>query len=111
MRELVHHDHLHAPEAQPATARGGGFQDELDDFAGVEVAADELEVGFVLLERHDGEVRVRHDGVADCRDAFEEVEGVGGGGAGEGLDEDYAGRGLGSGRVQALDADWHCSES
>ena len=46
--------------------------------------------------------------MADCGDAFEEVEGVGGGGAREGLDEGYAGRGLRAGGVEALDAEWHC---
>lgn len=51
---------------------------------------------------------MRHDGVADCGDAFEEVEGVGRGGAGQGLQEDYARGGLRAGGVEALDADWHC---
>ena len=53
---------------------------------------------------------MRHYGVAYCGDAFQEVEGVGGGGAGEGLDEDYAGRGLRAWSVEALDTDWHCGE-
>lgn len=53
---------------------------------------------------------MRHDGVTDCGDAFQEVEGVGGGGAGEGLDEDYAGGRLGTGGVEALDTDWHRGE-
>lgn len=48
--------------------------------------------------------------MADCGDAFEEVEGVGGGGAREGFNEDYTGRGLGPGGVEALDAEWHCGE-
>lgn len=64
----------------------------------------------MLLERHDGEVGARHYGVAYRGDAFEEVEGVGGGGAREGLDEDYAGGGLRARGVEALDADWHCGE-
>lgn len=84
------------------------FQNQLDDFPGVEVAADEFRVGLVLFERGDGEVGGCHDGVADCGDAFEEVEGVRGGGAGEGFDEDDAGGGLWAGGVEALDAEWHC---
>lgn len=35
---------------------------------------------------------------------------MGGGGAGEGLDEDYAGGRLGTGGVEALDTDWHRGE-
>ena len=65
MRKLMHHDHLHAPEAQPA-ARMRRPEHQLDDFAGVEVAADELGVGLVLFEGRDGEVRVGDYGVAYC---------------------------------------------
>lgn len=35
---------------------------------------------------------------------------MGGGGAREGLEEDYAGGGLGAGGVETLDAEWHCAE-
>ena len=48
-----------------------------------------------------------HDGVANCGDAFEEVLGTGGGGAGEGLDEDDAGIWLLVAGVEALHADGH----
>ena len=64
----------------------------------------------MFFQRHDREVGVRHDGVAYRGDAFQEVECKGGGGAGEGFDEDYAGRGLRARSVEALDADWHCGE-
>lgn len=84
------------------------FENQLDDFPRVEIPPDELGIRFVFFERHDGEVRVRHDGVADRGDTFQEIKGVGGGGAGEGLDEDDAGGGLRTGGVETLDADWHC---
>ena len=58
------------------------LEHELDDLTGVEIAADEFGIGFVFFERHDGEMSVCHDGVADGGDAFEEVKGMGGGGAG-----------------------------
>ena len=45
--------------------------------------------------------------MADCGDAFEEVLGVGGVGAGEGFDEDDLGGRLGFGGVEALDVDGH----
>lgn len=57
-----------------------------------------------------GKDQLRNVRTADCGDAFQEVEGVGGGGAGEGLDEDYAGGRLGTGGVEALDTDWHCGD-
>lgn len=63
----------------------------------------------MFLERRDGEVRARHERVAYGGDALEEVEGVGGGGTGEGLEEDYAGRGLRARGVETLDAEWHFS--
>lgn len=61
----------------------------------------------MLFERGDGEVGAGQDRVADGGDAFEEVEGVGGGGAREGLDECDAGGGLGARGVEALDAEGH----
>lgn len=87
MGQFMHHHHLHGPETQPGAIIPGRSQHQLDDFAGVEVPADEFAVWFVFLERGDGEVVGFHYGVADCGDAFEEVLGVGGGGAGEGFDE------------------------
>lgn len=106
MRQLMHHDHLHGLETQPV-ARAGCLEDELDDFAGVEVAAHEFAVGFVFFERHDGEVGGGHDGFTDGGDAGEEVLGEGGGGTGERLDEDDAVVGVGLVGVEALDADGH----
>lgn len=106
MGQLMHHDHLHGPEAQPV-ARGRGFEHELDDLAVVEVAADELAVGLVFLEAGDGEVGGGHDGLADGGDAGEEVLREGGGGAREGLDEDYQVVGVGLVGVEALDAEGH----
>lgn len=91
-------------------ARVRRLEHQLNDFAGVEIAANEFGIRLVLLERHDGEVGVRHYGVAYRGDAFQKVEGVGGGGAGQGLDEDYARGGLRAGGVEALNADWHSDE-
>lgn len=103
VRELVHHDHLHGAEGQPVAGEGRA-QDELDDFAGVEVAADEFGVGGMFLERHEGQVVRFHDRVADGCDAFEEVLRVGVRGAWERFDEDDARvRRLVAG-VEALDA-------
>ncbi len=45
--ELMHHDHLHVVERQPVP--GAGLEDQLDDFAGIEVAADKFGVRLVLL--------------------------------------------------------------
>lgn len=91
-------------------ARIRRFEDQLDNLAGVEIAANEFGIRLVLLERHDGEVGVRHYGVTYGGDAFQKVEGVGGGGAGEGLDEYYARGRLGTRGVEASDADWHCDK-
>lgn len=85
-----------------------GAEDELDDLAIVEVAANELGVGLVFLEGHDGEVVGDHDGLADGGDALEEVLGEGGGGAGEGLDEGDTGVWVLVASVETLDADGHC---
>ena len=106
MRKLVHHDHLHALETEPVPAIRG-FQHQLNDFPGVEVAAHKLRVRFVLFERHDREVISFHDGVAYCGDALEKVLSEGGVRTGEGLDEDNAGIGLLTASVEAFDADGH----
>ncbi len=84
-----------------------GFEDELDDFAGVEVAADEFGVGFVFFEGHDGQVGGGHDGFADGGDAGEEVFCEGGGGSGKGLDEDDAVVRVALVGIETLDADGH----
>ncbi len=83
----MHHDHLHVAERQPLLAGAGGFEHQLDDLAGVEVAADEFGVGGVLFEGHDGDVVGAHEGVDDGGDAGEEVVGKGFVGAAEGFDE------------------------
>lgn len=54
MRQLVHHDHLYIIERQPCLGVVRGFENELDDLASIEVAADELAVGFVFLQGGDG---------------------------------------------------------
>ncbi len=64
----------------------------MDDLAVVEVATDELAVGFVFFESGDGEVVGFHNGEALGGDGAEERVGVGlfsgeGGGAREGFDE------------------------
>lgn len=74
MRQLMDHDHLHRAETKPVTC-AGGFEDELNDFPGVEVAADKFGVGFVFFEGSDGEVGGDHYGFADGGDAGEEVLG------------------------------------
>ncbi|KAL9022405.1 MAG: hypothetical protein Q9180_008562, partial [Flavoplaca navasiana] len=85
----------------------GCFEDELDDFAGVEVTANKFRIGFVFFKGHDREVGGGHDGFADGSDAGQEVLGEGGGGAREGLDEDDAVIGVCLVGVEALDTDGH----
>ena len=70
--QLMHHHHLHELEAQPTALLV--LQDELNDFARVEVSAEELIVWRELLQRHHGDVILFHDRVALSRDAIEEVE-------------------------------------
>lgn len=106
MRQLVHHDHLYGPKTEPL-ARARGFEDELDDFSSVEVAADEFRVGFVFFEGGDGEVGGCHDGFTYCGDAGEEVLGEGGGRAWERFDEYDAIVWVGLVRIEALDAEGH----
>jgi len=69
--ELVHHDHLHSAETKPLTIER--LQTQLDDLAGVQVAAYELPVWNVFFECHHADVVRSHNGVAYCCDAFEEV--------------------------------------
>ena len=83
------------------------LKDELDDLACIEVTANELWIGLVLFEGHNGERIGFHDGMTYCGDAFEEVLSVGRGGAGQRFDEYYLRRGLGSRRIDPLDSDWH----
>lgn len=66
------HDHLDASEAEPVTAVRR-LQDQLDDFSGVEVPADEFRVRRVFFEGRDGEMVGLHDRMAYCGDPFEEV--------------------------------------
>lgn len=72
-------------------ARARRFENELYNLSRIEIPANELGVGFVFFERHDGQMGGLHDRMAYRRYAFKEVEGVGFGGAGEGLDEDNLG--------------------
>ncbi len=58
----------------------------------------------------DGKDGLENARTANCGDAFEEVECVGGCGAGEGLDEDDAGGGLRARGVETLNAERHCGE-
>lgn len=84
-----------------------GFEDKLDDFAVVEVAADEFAVGLVFFKGGDRKVGGGHDGLTDGGDAGEEVGGEGGGGAGEGLEEDDAVVGVGLVGVEAENVEGH----
>lgn len=112
MRQLMHHDHLDLSETHPGPVSAP--QDELDDFAVVEVAADEFGVGFMFFEGGDGEMVRLHDGEALGGDGVEEGGGVGEvgldvGWPGEGFDEgDERVRVGGGGVVEAEDVDWHC---
>ena len=71
-------------------SRVGGLQHQLNHLTGVEVAADELGVGFVLFEGHDGEMMGFHYGGADGSDALEEILGMSRAWAGQWFDKDYA---------------------
>lgn len=98
--ELVDHDHLDVSQGKPLLgllAAVTAAQHELDDFAGVEVAAGEFGVGGVFFQGGDGEVVGFHEGVGDGCDALEVVFCEGGGGAWEGLDEELFFGGFGSG--------------
>ena len=83
------------------------LKDELYDLACVEVTANELWVGLVLLEGHNGEMVGFHDGMTYCGNAFEEVLSIGRGGARQWFDEYYLRRGLGSRGIDTLDSDGH----
>lgn len=82
-------------------------EDELDDFAGIEVTPDELEVRRVLFQRHDGDVVRFHDRVADCGDPLEEVLSEGLVGAIEWFYKIYQGVGSLGSLIKALEAEGH----
>ncbi len=67
-------------------------------------------MSYDSISTSDGKDDLGNARTANCGDAFEEVECVGGCGAGEGLDEDDAGGGLRARGVEALDAERHCGE-
>lgn len=60
VRQFVHHDHLHHVERHPAPTLA--LEDQLDDLAIVEIAANELWIGFVFLQRGHREIVILHDG-------------------------------------------------
>ena len=74
VRQLMHHDHLDLAKAHPAAVLA--TQHQLDDFAVVEISADEFVVGFVLLQRGDGEMVLLHEGEALGGNGAEEGVGV-----------------------------------
>lgn len=75
MGELMDHDHLDLAKTHPAAAVAAA-EDELDDLAVVEVATDELAVGFVFFEAGDGEMVVLHDRQALRGDGAQEGVGM-----------------------------------
>ncbi len=83
------------------------LKDELYDFACIEITANELWIGLVLFEGHNGEMVGFHDGMTYCGDAFEEVLSIGRGGAGQRFDENYLRRGLGPRGIDTLDSNGH----
>jgi len=89
MGELVHHYHLHGAETEPLTVLR--FQTQLDDFAGVEIAAHELAIRNVFFECHHTDVVRSHYRVAYCSDTLEEVLGEFLIWSGQWLDEIYKG--------------------
>ena len=106
MTQLVHHHHLYVLEREPV-AGIRRFENQLDDFAGVEVASHKLEVGRVLFKCHDGEMVGFHDWVADCGYALEVVECKGRVRTRERLDEYYSRVGLEAASIEALDTEGH----
>ena len=83
------------------------LKDKLYDLACVEITANELWVGLMLLEGHNGEMVGFHDGMTYCGNAFEEVLSIRRGGARQWFDEYYLRRRLGSRSIDTLDSDGH----
>lgn len=108
VRQLVHHHHNDASEAQPRA--GVGAQYQLNHLASVEVAANELPIWWELFQSGYGEVMRFHDRMADGSYAGEKLLCYGRlcrYRAGKSLYENYVRRGRLMARVQALHADWH----
>jgi hypothetical protein len=57
----MHHDHLHIVERQPLSG-GHGLEHQLYHLPRVEVSTDKLPVRRKLLERHDRDMMLSHDG-------------------------------------------------
>jgi hypothetical protein len=105
MGQFMHHNHDHTPKIHPSSTPR--LQYQLYDFTGVEVPPDELGIGLVFLQRHDGKMVGFEDRVAYRSDAGEEVFSKGGGGSREGFDEDDMRGGMLVAGIETLDADRH----
>lgn len=84
------------------------LQDQLYDFSCIEITANELWIGLMLFEGHNGEMIGFHDGVTYCGDTFEEILSMGRGGSRQRFDENNLRRGLGFRGIDTLDSDRHC---